>query len=370
MQRFLPAALVTLALVACENRQPTQIPEEPSAARVATASMARVLASGLEYPRGFAFGRDGSIYVAEAGTPEGNEISTVGQCEQVPAPVGPWTGGFTSRVSRISRTGARTTVVDHLPSARDAFGDVEGAADVAIKEGKMWVLNGAGCAHGHVADPSSVLRVAENGRWKRVVDLSAWLHANPTAHPEADDFEPDGSWYNMMASGEVLYLTEANQGNLIAVQPDGGRIKRIADVSATENGHVVPTGLAIAHDDLLVGELRPFPAVPGSADVIRYKRNGKVEDRLHGFTAILGVTGDKRGNTYVLESFTCPTATPCFPSPGSGRVMRIAPDGTREAVVTGLSFPTAARLGPDGALYVSNFGFGPPHMGQILRLTL
>jgi hypothetical protein len=39
---------------------------------------------------------------------------------------------------------------------------------------------------------------------------------------------------------------------------------------------------------------------------------------------------------------------------------------------TGLFLPTAMTFGPDGALYVSNVGFGPPPdgEGQILRITV
>ena len=33
-------------------------------------------------------------------------------------------------------------------------------------------------------------------------------------------------------------------------------------------------------------------------------------------------------------------------------------------------FPTAMRLGPDGALYVSNKGYGPPQPGEILRVSV
>jgi hypothetical protein len=104
--------------------------------------------------------------------------------------------------------------------------------------------------------------------------------------------------------------------------------------------------------------------------VIVYEPNGKVEERIHGFTAIVGTANDWLGNVYVLEAFNCADSRPCFPSPGTGDVIRVKRDGTRDIVAAGLSFPTAVRLGPDGALYVSNFSFGPPHQGQILRFTL
>ena len=40
-------------------------------------------------------------------------------------------------------------------------------------------------------------------------------------------------------------------------------------------------------------------------------------------------------------------------------------------VASGLTLPTGMAFGPDGALYVSNLGFGtPPGAGQFVRITL
>jgi hypothetical protein len=66
---------------------------------------------------------------------------------------------------------------------------------------------------------------------------------------------------------------------------------------------------------------------------------------------------------------------PGFPGPGqlnSGKVVRIDPSGAQTVIATGLSFPTGMTFGPDGALYVSNFGLGVPPvgLGQIVRIEL
>src|SRR5215472_6680190 len=109
-----------------------------------------VFASGFNNPRGLAFGPDGNLYVAEGGA--GGTLSSAGVCDQVVPPVGPYTGGYTARISKISPDGTRTTVIDGLPSDQTSAQQgslVSGVADVAFIDGKLYaLLAGAGCSHG------------------------------------------------------------------------------------------------------------------------------------------------------------------------------------------------------------------------------
>lgn len=364
------AATVLLALAACSDAPRLTAPTTEAGDHEKSPRPSQaVVASGLLYPRGIVFDERGALYVAEAGTPQGHTISTVGtSCEQVVPPVGPWLGGFTGRISRVEvRSGHRSTVVSNVPSALNSLGDVEGVSDLAFVGHRLYAIIAVGCSRGHMNIPAGVYRIAHGG-WSLEANISRWVREHPVAHPNPGDFEPDGDAYSMVARGDELYVAEANQGNLLEVKPNSGRIRRVADVSATQ-GHVVPTAVAVVRDEILDGELTTFPVVPGAAKVLRFRKNGELLGSIGGFTAVLGVTSDEKGNLYVLESFTCPTTTPCFPSPGSGRVTRVARDGTRAVVGTGLSFATSLRMGPDGALYVSNFGYGPPGVGEIVRIV-
>ena len=115
-----------------------------------------VAASGLNSPRGLAFGPDGALYVAEGGT--GGTESTNGACTQVVPPIGPYTGGFTASICRISGQGTKTVVASGLPSSQTAppMSFASGVADVAFQPGgKLFALiAGAGCSHGPAGLPA------------------------------------------------------------------------------------------------------------------------------------------------------------------------------------------------------------------------
>jgi hypothetical protein len=327
-----------------------------------------VFASGLDGPRGLKFGPDGALYVAEAGRGGPNVTSN---CEQVPSPVGPYHGGPSARISKITGPGQVETVVDGLPSGRSSLpsGDTDGVADVAFVGSTLFaLLAGGGCSHGNPATPNGVIQVdVDHGTWRYVGDLSAFLKAIPVANPgpSLDDWEPDGTWYAMVEVRGDLYATEPNHQQIVRISPTAGKMERIVDVSASSEIWVGPTGITY-HGNFFFGNLAPFPINPGRANVFKLTPSGNFKVWDSGFTTVVGLAFDNRDRLYVLEL----SDAPGFPNPGAGKLIRVNPGGEAEDIVTGLVVPTAMTIGPDGAIYISNFGAAPAGLGQILRVDV
>lgn len=329
-----------------------------------TSSNVSVFATGFSNPRGLKWGPDGNLYVAEGGT-GGKGTGAFGKCTQVVPPIGPYTAGWNASISKVTPAGVRTTLVGGLPSTSAAVGDVEGVADVAFLDGQMYaLLAGGGCSHGHPSFPNSVLKVNPDGSYSRIANLSAYIQLHPTKNEEPDDFEPDGTWYSLIAADGVLYAVEPNHGEVDAITTTGV-ITRLIDVSETQ-GHVVPTSIARVKDGFVVGNLNTFPITPGSANRYSINTIGAVTKVTPGLTTVVAVVVN--GNdTYFLEL----NDAGGFPGPGNGAVVRMR--GTSIATIaTGLTVPTGMTMGPDGNLYVSNFGAvpAPAGVGQIVKITI
>lgn len=381
------AALFTVAacaLSACSGGTSSQIPAgvSPSiaASNVLQNASGRhrkspriiLVASGLENPRGSTFGPDGRLYVAEGGL-GGTQFTTQQQCAQVPT-VGPYTGGFTARVSAIDiTTGKRITIANKLPSSQTTAatgGFVSGVADVAFLHGKLYALiSGAGCSHGLAGTYNSIDRIGADCTATPIVNLSKFLMDNPVVHPNPGDFEPDGTWFSMVAFGNALYAVEPNHGEVDVVRPNGS-ISRLVDVSATQ-GHIVPTSIAFTGGHFVLGNLNTFdPGSQGNAKVFRLTMQGALTQLATGLTAVTGIAAHG-GHIYALEAFTGFYA-PAPPFANSGMVVRLEHNGTWTPVVTGLSFPTGMTFGSNNTLYISNKGFGQPTntSGEIVKAQI
>ena len=264
--------------------------------------------------------------------------------------------------------------------------DILGVADVAFADGSLYALvAGGGCSHGNPDFASGIYRVNhETGKWNLVADLGAFVKAHPAMYESADDFEPDGTFYSMITVGGTLYTVEPNHGQVFSVASPNqrrGTIAQVIDISASE-GHIVPTSIAERDGSFYVGNLNLFPIDPQWARVLTISKgviDGEFAPGFNnnarayhiviskaGFTTVVAVHFGPDGLLYALEL----SDAAGFPTPQMGKVVRVKTSGEIEDVITGLTVPTGMTFGPDGRLYVSNFGAAPPGLGQILRFDI
>jgi hypothetical protein len=370
----IPKIVLLTAATLAASLFPNLLAAQPS-------SNVHVWVTGLNGPRGLKFGPDGKLYVAEAGT--GGTTSTAGACTQVIAPIGPYLGGNTSRISSINSAGTRTTVASGFPSTVDTMGDMLGVMDLAFVDGTLYALEGgAGCSHGDSL-PNGLYSVnTKTGSWKLVANLSEFIQTHMVKYPNPPDFEPDGTFYSMVEFHNRLYAVEPNHGQIVSIGMDGS-MASVMDVSASQ-GHIVPTAITARDGQLYLGNLNLFPIQPNYARIqtLGYAECSQVAapglddtgavHSLHilsskaGFTTVVGTAFGPDGLLYVLEL----SDAAGYPTPGDGKVVRVKADGDIEDVATGLVVPTAMTFGPDWKLYVSNFGAAPPGTGQIVRIDI
>jgi hypothetical protein len=352
-----------------------------------------VFASGFNNPRGLTFG-DRNLYVAEGGL-GGTHSSATDPCPQVHGAAAPYFGSTNDpvlggRISKVDSQGAVSTVVGALPSSQTspALGNlVSGVSSVAFVGRTLYgLLAGAGCSHGVPMIPNGVFRVNADGSWTMIADLSAYLATHPPAVVEDADFEPDGTWYSMTSLGRALYPLDSNHGELARVTPSG-HTSRVLDFTATV-GHIVPTAIVPVgsghgkghgkghhgfahnggHPAFYISNLGVFGPPDGAVpNESVWKLTGeKLRLRATGLEQVLGLARLK-GSLYALESST----TPGGPTPGTGAIVRVGRHGQLKTIVSGLVFPTGMTAGPDGALYVSEQGFGfPAGQGRVIRVTV
>ena len=127
------------------------------------------------------------------------------------------------------------------------------------------------------------------------------------------------------------------------------------------------------HGVLYVSNLGHFdPDQLNTQDVFQITPSGQLKVVATGLSKVLGLAFDGRARLYVLE--TSHSAISPEPVPATGRLIRILPNGQQQILINStpddpLVFPTGLTFGPDGSLYISNHGFGPPG-GEILKVEV
>ena len=342
------------------------------------ASSWTVVASGLDNPRGLAFGSNGALYIAEAGR------GGAGPC--FPGPEGISCFGQTGAITQVWE-GEQTRLVTDLPSVADPDGFAAiGPVDVSMGAGKalLVLMGGVGTPENRtLLGPSAaafgrVLHLTANGSWLMGADPLAYeAAANPhpadiDSNPYAVAPAPGGGVIADAGGNDVLWFT----GSL----PSGGSISTLAvfedrmvaappflglPPGAMIPMQAVPNAVVKGPDGAYyVGQLTGFPFPVGGANVYRLAPGEQPTVFASGFTNIIDLAFGADGSLYVLEI----AANSLLSSDPTGALIRVAADGVRTTIASaGLVAPGGLAVGPEGALYVSNFSIFPG-MGQVVRI--
>ncbi len=336
----------------------------------------QVVASGLNNPRGLAFADDGTLLIAEAGF-GGN-----GLC--VPGPEGGEVClGNSGSVTRL-QNGVQERFITGLPSLADPSGmAATGPHDVIAKGRNVDVLIGLG------ADPAAraqfglagaclghLVRASWTGAYTCYEDISGF---EASANPDDGEFDSNPYSMDLIEPGKRV-IADAG-GNSLLVMFANGQVEELAvfpdtlvlappflglPPGAMMPMQAVPNAVAIGPDGAIyVGQLTGFPFPIGGASVFKVVPGQDPQVFASGFTNIIDLTFDSAGNLYVLEI----AANSLLSGDVTGALIMVAPDGTQtELASAGLVAPGGVAIGPDGGIYVSNFGIFPG-AGQVVRIA-
>lgn len=326
---------------------------------IATSGITTVM-SGLDNPRGLAFGPDGGLYVVEAGRGGSGPCPT--HRNQ------PMCYGATGALTRL-RDGVQQRIAFGFPSYISPSREVTGAHDVSfLGIGGAYVTIGFGGdpAQRGVFGPDGALfgtlvQVTASGRWWPVADVA--VHEG-LFNPAGD--RVDTNPYGLLVEPGTRLVTDPGANVLLEVKPDG-EITTVAVFPSrpARSTDAVPTAVVKGPDGAYyVSELTGTPFAAGAARVYRVVRGQTPEVYLSGFKTAIDLDFGPDGSLYVLQFATGPV----FFS-GPGEIVRVAPDGSRSVVVSGLTMPTSIVVGPDGALYMTNHGTAIG-AGEVLRVGM
>ncbi|MFY0409089.1 ScyD/ScyE family protein [Solicola sp. PLA-1-18] len=327
-----------------------------------------VVVSGLDNPRQLTQTPSGKLLIAQAGHGSYQKKNCVGTGEDTQCI------GLTGKVTLVSN-GKKKNVMRGLLSAAGPDGTFAVGSNGAAKRRGGPYLSVISYAPPESFPAGIPSRQAGKLISKRIGGTNR-VNADITAFERRRD--PDGEGvdsnpYSVLSWKGRTLVADAAGDSILKVSKRGhvALFHTMKEYGKTVDA--VPTVLAPDKrtGNVLVGELHSEQ--PGKARVWALNAKGKPVRSWKGFTTVTGVARSKRGTLYVSELFggscTFDKIPSCFP----GRVVKVAPDGTRTTV--DVPFPAGVVV-RNGKVYVNAFstspakGFGgnPAWTGQLWRL--
>ena len=324
----------------------------------------------------------------------------------------------TGRVSFVTRTGARRSLIEGLPSGIEVtLGGGSGPGAMALRDRTLYLSIGPGDSERSGPAPTSMLNPAGSTsplfcsilelRFNRDIEAltGTFRLTMPQQQAMADGAEvelADGSGGTVQASvltrfpivepapgvlykfsnpwglaltadGKTLYVTDASVNSVAKVDTATGKWRRLARFPTVPNGtpvgppvvDAVPTSIRLYGDQLLVSFLTGFPFVLGNSRVLAVNPEpGTTEPFIFGLTSATDVLWRELptglSEFYVIEFSANQSANPAPP----GRLLRFDRAGMQ---VVAAPLITPVSMAYDSAtkeLFVLEL------RGQILQLQL
>lgn len=361
--------------------------------------------TGLDSPRGLAFGPEGALYVVEAGAGAGVGVITTPNTDPrcFLTNIGSrQCYGPTGAITRLWRD-TQERIVTGLPSTSFPKGPRGlGAADIGFNgRGDAYVTigwendpaaRGTNPALPDLTQFASLIHVPASGNWRPIADLGQFeIDANPDhGQVDTDPFgllvEPDGVVIADAGANDLIRVARNGETSLLATFPSRSSTPprpSFAPPPNLQTSDAVPTCVVAGPDGAYyIGELTGIPFTDGRANIYRLDPSTDAvphtftlgEAFLTGFKNIIDMAFAEDGTLYVLQH-----ATGALQMTGPGVLIKVVPDltesdirlqyqhGTRSTVIGNLNTPTSVAIGPDGDLYLSIRGLTAGG-GEVIRV--
>jgi DNA-binding beta-propeller fold protein YncE len=324
-----------------------------SAVAVPTASAAtfETVATGLDNPRSVAF-HDGAVYVANAGR-GGRQCE--GQGEEAIC------FGPTGRIVRVAPDGSKSTVARGMVSGAGQGGVFAGGLHgVSVApDGTVVGVTGSFAPRELAAMPGAVKKRAgrvfsvTGGAFSPIARVDRLEHRRNLDNVKGDKNSNPYAVLALAANHQIVVDAGANA----VLEVRDGKVSLLSLIPNRRGGRrqSVPSSIALGPDGAYyVGELAESSG-RGKARVWRVPAEGGTATVYRsGFTFITGVAFGPDGSLFVTEFARNEQM--------EGRLVRVAPDGSRSVLAGGkkLKAATGAAVDPaTGAVYVSNYSVLP-----------
>jgi hypothetical protein len=335
---------------------------------VGASSGVRVIATGLNNPRGVEVAPDGSVFVAQAGA-AGRKCMKEGPEDEICV-------GFTGSIDRVANGKRERWAAGFFSGGARDGSFTGGMDDIGISpDGTVYGIQTAVGPKPEqfgrkVARQAGFVFRIDRGRKKRIGDnVGDYEFKN---NPANDDV--DSNPYSIAWSPLGLAVADAAGNSLLLVPPRGrGPVTTLAtfrgQIFGDHAAQSVPTSVVWHNGAFYVGELGGGGTPNGRSRIWKVVPGQGASVWATGFTAITGIAFGPDGSLFVTELAKNGLEAAFENGDLTGALIRVWPDGRRTEVAPGrLVAPAGAAVGSDGTVYVSNFSVFRSK-GQLLAIT-